>query len=195
MPYTNCEIDGGRTVGCKESLGGVKEVYIGNYVDMPNQPDWLAASNDVVTSISTTESPVVGQTFYKFELRPELSSLVVNYMADAASGTTFFEQVLSCTFQLLDSTDVADIRNLCQGRPNIWVLDNNGNTFLLGAEYGCNVTGGNIQTGVAFSDMSGYTIDFTAREQNPIWFGNPSSGLGATNYPLDNIANAVVSAA
>ena len=180
MPYTNCEIDGGRTVGCKESLGGVKAVYIGNFVDIPAGTGFVDTA-DVVSVIAS-------QTFYKFELRPELSSLVVNYMADAASGTTFFEQVLSCTFQLLDSTDVADIRNLCQARPNIWVEDNNLNVFLIGAEYGCNVTGGNIQTGVAFSDLSGYTIDFTAREQNPVYF---AAGVTAA-APLGGVTGATV---
>tara|TARA_R110002167_G_scaffold73033_2_gene204934 strand:- start:3658 stop:4206 length:549 start_codon:yes stop_codon:yes gene_type:complete len=182
MPYTNCEIDGGRTVGCKESLGGVKAVYIGNFEDIPAGAAFAQAA-DVVTAVET-------QTFYKFELRPELSSLVVNYNSDAASGTTFFEQVLSCTFQLLDSTDVADIRNLCQGRPNIWVEDNNLNVFLIGAEYGCNVTGGNIQTGVAFSDMSGYTIDFTAREQNPVYFASAPTAADA----LAGVTGATVAA-
>lgn len=187
MPYTSCEIDGGRTVGCKESLGGVKAVYISkSYTDMPADVDWTATS-DLVTKATDAATPL---TFYKFELRPELSSLVVNYMADAASGTTFFEQVLSCTFQLLASTDVVDIRHLCQGRPNIWVEDNNLNVFLIGAEYGCNVTGGNIQTGVAFSDMSGYTIDFTAREENPIYF---ASGVTAA-APLGGVAGITVSA-
>ena len=156
MPYSNCEIDGGRTVGCKESLGGVKAVYIGNFVDIPAGTGFVDTA-DVV-------SVIAAQTFYKFE------------------------QVLSCTFQLLDSTDVADIRNLCQARPNIWVEDNNLNVFLIGAEYGCNVTGGNIQTGAAFSDMSGYTIDFTAREQNPIYF---AAGVTAA-APLGGVSGATV---
>ena len=165
-------------MGCKESLGGVKAVYISKtYTDLPADPDW-AASNDLVTKISSSSID-----YYKFELRPELSSLVVNYMSDAASGTTFFEQVLSCTFQLLAATDVADIRTLCQGRPNIWVEDNNLNVFLIGAAYGCNVTGGNIQTGVAYGDMSGYTIDFTAREENPVYF---ASGVTAAD-PLGGV--------
>ena len=165
-----CEIDSGRAVGCKSSLGGIKTIYIGGaFEDMPSQTDWaFTADSHFVTAIKT-------KAFYTFEVRPELSSLVVNYMADAASGTSFFEQVLSCTFQLLDQTDIQDIMDLCQGRPNIWVEDNNLNVMLLGAEYGMNVTGGNIQTGTAYSDMSGYTIDFTGREQTPVWFANAPS--------------------
>lgn len=182
-----CVIDSGRIVDCKDSLGGIKAIYIGNYKDMVTQTAWAAASADTVTAIES-------QTFFEFELRPELSSLVVNYMADPASGTTFFEQVLSVTFQKLDATDIADIRELCQGRPNIWVLDNNLKCWLLGAEFGCNVTGGNLQTGTTYAEMSGYTMDFTAREVNPIWLAT-AGVVGVANYPLDNVTDATVTPA
>ena len=191
MALADCEISAGRIVDCKDSLGGIKTIYIGNYVDLVSGSEWLAATADTVTQIGVSSGTAI--TYYEFELRPELSSLVVNYMADPASGTTFFEQVLSCTFQKLEATDIADIRELCQGRPNIWVLDNNQKCWLLGAEFGCNVTGGNIQTGVAYSDLNGFTVDFTAREQNPIWLATPGV-VGTANYPLDNVTNATVTA-
>lgn len=183
-----CDISGGRIVDCKDSVGGIKAVYIGNYKDMVSQTAWAAATNDTVTAIDT-------QTFYEFELRPELSSLTVNYNADPNSGTTFFEQQLSLTFQKLDATDIADIRALCQGRPNIWVLDNNDNAWLIGAEHGCNVTGGSIQTGTAFGDLTGFTLDFTAKESNPIWIASASAGAGTANYPLDTVTGATVTVA
>lgn len=183
-----CDISGGRIVDCKDSVGGIKAVYIGNYEDMVSDTAWTAATNDTVTAIGT-------QTFYEFELRPELSSLTVNYNSDPNSGTTFFEQQLSLTFQKLDATDIADIRTLCQGRPNIWVLDNNDNAWLIGAEHGCNVTGGSIQTGTAFGDLTGFTLDFTAKESNPIWIASASAGAGTTNYPLDNVTGATVTEA
>jgi hypothetical protein len=187
---SNCDISSGRLVDCKDSLGGIKAVYIGNYEDMLVQAGWVVAA-DIVTAIATA-----GQTFFEFELRPELSSMTVNYMADAASGTTFFEQTCSLTFQKLESTDIADIRELCEGRPNIWILDRNDNVWLLGAENGCHVTGGSIVTGVGYADMNGYTIDFTAREQNPLFMGSAPGGTpSAANWPLDNVTNAVVTVA
>jgi len=188
-----CDITAGRNVDCKDSLGGIKSVYIGNYVDMLNTPAWLAAG-DTVSSIGDDSGPVT-QNFFQFLLRPELSSMTINFMSDAASGTTFFEQTLSCTFQKLEAVDISELRLLCEGRPNIWVLDGNNKTWLLGAEHGCNVTGGSIVTGVAYGDMNGFTIDFTAKEQNPVWMGTLTTGLGTANYPLDNIDNATVTVA
>ena len=182
-----CTISGGRIVDCKDSVGGIKAVYIGNYIDMVSNTTW-AESGDVVSAISA-------QDFYEFEVRPETSSLTVNYQSDPNAGTTFFEQVLSVTFQKLDATDIADLRALCQGRPNIWVLDNNDNAWLIGAEHGCNVSGGSLTTGTAFGDMSGFTMDFTGKESNPIWIATPSAGAGTTNFPLDNVTGAAVTTA
>lgn len=176
-----CDLANGRVVDCKSSIGGISTVYIGNYQDMVNNATWTAATNDTVTAI-------VAQDFYSFAVRPETSSLTVNYQSDPASGTTYFEQALSLTFQLLDSTDIADIRNLCQGRPNIWVLDNMDNCWLIGAEFGCNVTGGTLVTGQAFGDMSGFTIDFSGRESNPIWIASP----GAVGTPLSAVTGATI---
>lgn len=166
-----CDLSSGRVVDCKDSVGGIKTVYIGNYADMPAGSAWAAASNDTVTAIEA-------QTFYQFDVRPETSSLTVSFQSDPANGTTFFEQSLSVTFQKLDATDIADIKVMCQGRPNIWVLDNNDNVFLLGAVHGCNVQGGSLVSGQGFGDLSGYTIDFVGREANPVFYAAaPLSGV------------------
>ena len=181
-----CTLANGRIVDCADSVGGINRILISaEYKEMTTNAAFVVA-NDTISAIGA-------QVFYTFELRPELSSLTVNYQADKASGTTFFEQVLSCTFQNLDVTDIIDIKALCQGRPNIWVLDNMNKCWLIGAKYGCNVSGGNLQTGTAFGDMNGFTIDFTAREENPIFLATASiAGVAGVNYPLDAVTNATV---
>lgn len=176
-----CEISSGRIVDCKDQIGGISRVFIGNYADMINNATWLAATNDTVTVIAA-------QTFYQFDVRPETSSMTITYASDPANGTTFFEQALSLTFQRLDATDIADIRALCQGRPNIWVEDNNSNVWLLGAEFGCNVTGGNLVTGTSFADLTGYTIDFSGREANPVWI----AAAGTVADPFGNVTGVTV---
>ena len=179
-----CDISSGRIVDCKDQIGGISRVFIGNYADMINNATWAADTNDTVTAIAA-------QTFYQFDVRPETSSMTVTYASDPANGTTFFEQALSLTFQKLDATDIADIRALCQGRPNVWVMDNNDNIWLLGAEFGCNVTGGNLVTGASFSDLTGYTIDFSGRESNPVWIATADTTVG--DY-LSGVSGVTVSA-
>ena len=87
-----CDISSGRIVDCKDQIGGISRVFIGNYADMINNATWAADTNDTVTAIAA-------QDFYQFDVRPETSSMTVTYASDPANGTTFFEQALSLTFQ------------------------------------------------------------------------------------------------
>ena len=159
-----CTLSSGRIVDCKESVGGIQKVFFSNYVNYLAQTGFQETGD--VVSVATTDTAI---DVYEFDVRPETSSLTVTYQSDPANGTTFFEQSLSLTFQKFDSTDIGDIRSICQGRPNVWVLDNNLNLFLIGAVYGCNVQGGNLVTGQGFGDLNGYTIDLVGREQNPVY--------------------------
>mgnify|MGYP003136318606 CR=1 FL=1 len=169
-----CDLSSGRIVGCKDAIGGIVRVYMGNFKDMVNNSTFTASASNVVSAIE-------GQTFYVFDVRPETSSLTVNFQANAANGTTFFEQNLSLVFQKLDATDLADIRILCQGRPNIWVetqeKDSNGVpvVYLVGAEFGMNVTGGNATTGTAMGDMNGYTIELQGKEREVMYEATPGT--------------------
>ena len=47
-----CDISSGRIVDCKDQVGGISRVYIGNYADMINNATWTAATNDTVTAIA-----------------------------------------------------------------------------------------------------------------------------------------------
>lgn len=178
-----CDLSSGRTVGCKDGVGGIISVFIGNYQDMINNSTF-ADTAGVVTAIAA-------ETFYQFDVRPETSSLTINLQANPTNGTTFFEQNLSLVFQKLDSTDIADIRILCQGRPNIWVQTQDGAIMLLGAEFGMNVTGGSVQSGTAMGDLTGYSIELQGKEKE-VYYQATAPTVGDANYPLDNVTGAVV---
>ena len=70
---------------------------------------------------------------------------------------------------------------MAYARPHVIVEDNNGNKFLMGLEYGAEVTGGTIATGAAMGDMSGYTLTFTAQEKIPANFVDATITASATN--------------
>jgi hypothetical protein len=181
-----CDLSSGRVVGCKDGIGGIVRVYIGNYADILAGAAY-AESNGVVTAIEA-------QDFYQFDVRAETSSMTCNFQANAVNGTTFFEQNLSLVFQKLDSTDIADIRVLCQGRPNIWVQTADEKTagvphvYLLGAEYGMNVTGGTVVSGTAMGDMSGYTIELQGKERDVFL----QAGDGTNTLPLSGVTGVSV---
>jgi len=168
-----CTIDTGRTLPCRDSVGGLKNVYFINY----------SASVTISTASATDDSVAADaawsdeDTTYKYELKGT-SSLTTNIQASRENGTVAFEQVLELTLPKLSADDNYQIKLLAWGRPRIVVEDYNGNFFLVGREHGADVTGGTIVTGAAMGDLSGYTLSFTAMETTP-----PNSVTGTFPTP------------
>tara|TARA_E500000318_G_C3557638_1_gene211874 strand:- start:967 stop:1542 length:576 start_codon:yes stop_codon:yes gene_type:complete len=163
-----CTIGSGRTEPCKDVVGGLKNVYIinfeaSNYSVTENSTD--TAANMSVPRIAEVGSASNVQA-YRFQLKGN-SSYTENLQASRENGTLAFEQVLELQLKKLTKESHKEIKALSFGRPHIIVEDYNGNLFLAGREHGMEVTGGTIATGTAMTDMSGYTLTFTAMERKP----------------------------
>tara|TARA_X000001382_G_scaffold99047_1_gene73476 strand:- start:2584 stop:3108 length:525 start_codon:yes stop_codon:yes gene_type:complete len=153
-----CDITDGRVLPCKDTVGGLKNVYFINY---DTTHTFTEAADDTVA-----HSAFTGITAYQYALKGT-SSLTQNITSSRENGTTFFEQVLELTLPKLSSADNKEIKLLAFGRPRIVIEDYNGNYFLVGREHGSDVTGGTIVTGAAMGDLSGYTLTFTGMEKKP----------------------------
>jgi hypothetical protein len=164
-------ITAGKDLPCKDSVGGLKNVYFAQYgIDIAKSSDDSVASSEFT-----------GSTFYQYELKGN-SSLTQNIQTSRENGTTAFEQVLELTLPKLSAADNQAIKLLAFGRPHIVVEDYNGNFFVVGREHGADVTGGTIVTGAAMGDLSGYTLTFTAMERTP---ANVIPGTVGTDSFLD----------
>ena len=160
----SCDISNGRLEPCKDSVGGINAVYFVNYGD-------ITSIDYDVTDVDVIETVQGSPNAYKFDVRGN-STYTENIQSSRENGTTAFEQVLELTLKKLTKEDHNAIKLLSFGRPNILIEDNNGNSFLAGAEYGVDVTGGTVVTGGAMGDMSGYTLSFTGMEKAPANFIN-----------------------
>lgn len=163
----------GRIEPCKDSVGGIKNIYFVNYGDLT--PVYDATDTDVIDSIGS------GVSAYKYEVRSTASTFTQNIQSSRDAGTTAFEQVLEVTLKKLSIDDHKELKLLSYSRPHVVVEDNNGNLFLSGLEYGMDVTGGTIVTGGAMADLSGYTLTLTGMEKVPANFlGGTMSAVGFT---------------
>ena len=194
---SNCALTSGRIVDCKDQIGGLKTIFfcadyssnIGQHMTV-NGTDPLQIDTAGFTGWTAFGTPTGStMTLYKYDLRPNLSSMTVNFNADAATGTTFFTQTLSLTLQKIDAATSNQIKLLCYNRVQIFVQDTNDNVFLLGVDNGCDVSGGTIVSGAAKGDLTGYTIEFTAEEKEPIYNIKKTLGSG-TDYPFDQLGDA-----
>jgi len=191
MPL-NCGTLAGRSIECADVVGGLKAVYFADsFMDLTTIAT-ATESTGVMEDLHADDGSESGTyQVYKYELRPELSSMTINIQADTNNGTVFYEQTLSLMFHKLKAVDSNKIVELAKGRLNAYVLDNNDQVYVLGAENGLDISGGNLTTGTSFGDMNGFQLDFSGRELYPVWFLPEPSDPTATAFPFDN-ANTMV---
>ena len=186
-----CDLTRGRLIDCKDSIGGLKHIYMSTAY--ANNIEAVATiSSGKMTSAgfanwSSASTSVV--TVFKYDLIPNLSSMTVNIQSDNATGTAFFNQTLSVTLQKIDVATNNELKLMSYSRTQIFVQDQNDNVFLLGMNNGCYVTGGTIVTGAAMGDMNGYTIEWGAEEKDPIIQLPASAGVATAKYPFDGLTD------
>ena len=186
-----CDITRGRLIDCKDSIGGLKAIYI-----------CKSYNNNIsaVANINTTEMTEAGfatwsgasggaTTVFKYDLVPNLSSMTVNVQSDNANGTTFFNQTLSITLQKIDHDMTNELRLIAYSRAQIFVQDENDNVFLLGLDGGCHVTGGTVVTGAAKGDLTGYTIEWAAEEKNALIQIPAAVSAADAKFPFDGLSD------
>lgn len=173
-----CDLTAGRTVKCKDVVGGLDAVYFINYDEITGYT-YDATNTDVIETITG------GGTInaYKYELKGN-SSFEQTITSDRNNGTTFYSQVLNLTFTKQTLADHKEIKLLAQGRPRVVVKDHNDNYFVCGLDWGADVTGGTIVTGAAMGDLSGYTLVLTAEEKLPANFMEATDDAGLATAGL-----------
>ena len=175
----SCNLSAGRAVPCKDVVGGIQKVFFVDFGGLGN----ITYTADEITDADGTFSA------YEYDLKGG-SSLEQTITSSRESGTTFFEQVLTLNLTKLSKEDNVQIKLLAYGRPQVAVVDNNGNAFLMGVEHGAEVTGGTVATGTAMGDLSGYTLTLTAQEKLPANFisgatlANPFVGLSSATETI-----------
>jgi len=189
-----CNLTLGRLVDCKDSIGGLRTLYI-----LPNFCSNIEASATIadleMTDADFQDWDTFGtptsskQTLLVYDLRPDLSSMTVNFTSDPATGTTFFNQTLSVTLQKINHDTTNQLKLAAYNRSQIFVRDSMDNIFLLGMNGGLNITGGTMVTGAAKGDLSGYTLEFSADEKLPPIQITPTLGASTADYPWDQLSD------
>lgn len=150
----------GRGVGCKDALGGIKRIYVAEWID--------GIWEDIASGEVSGSTAAI--TFFTYDMTRGSGSLNQTITSDLAAGTVFFDQVCSVTFNKAAASDITEISNLVKGRMAVLVEDNNGNWFVMGHQNGVEVSGGTAQTGTAAGDQNGFTIEFSAQDVAPAPF-------------------------
>lgn len=158
-----CDITSGFTLGCRDNVGGIKNIYI------------LSGSVSTVTAADGAISDLDGSgVFYKFELPRNVGDFTETPTPSLENGTVFYSQVVNAAFHKLQASIRNQVKVLAQN-PALKIVvetengtdDNSGQFFYIGENRGATLTGGSGTTGTAFGDANQYALTFEATEPYP----------------------------
>ncbi len=183
-----CAITLGRIEPCKDSLGGLRNIYFINEDITPSYiyKETSPGSGSYVADTDFNESiDYVNfvQYLYKFELKSNENVYDQEIVSSRENGTTFFRQTLTIKLKKQDIATHNAVKTLAYAKPRILVENNEGQFFLVGLLRGCDVTAGSINNGGALGDFSGYSLTFQAEELLPSQF--VTLGTSAFYYDID----------
>lgn len=153
----SCVLTNGYTLGCRDNIGGIQEVYIGEY-NADALVYSLTASNVIDAFAGATVS------FYTFEQEIETGSYTENGVFSTENGTAFYEQTLSITLHKLDAALRNQILLLGQGKWRIIIKDQRGVYHLMGFQNPIRVSASTPGLGKAYGDLNGAVITFMGKE-------------------------------
>lgn len=138
-----------RLKGCKDSIGGVSEVYIFNYIKYPK-------SQIVVDGVNLTSFPLTN--IYQFEFNNE-----PNFTNDSSEdeGGKFYNESLNLEFVGYFNSSII---TLLKSDLRCIIKDRNGNYRLLGAYNGLICERLNYTTGDAKNTFKGIRFSLEGRE-------------------------------
>ena len=161
-----CELISGREDICNSNIGGLKNVYLFNYVNYRNYQ--IEVENSVLISYPLT--PV-----YQYELRADANTF--NTVLDDADDGVSYNQSANLTLKKLQF-NAQEINHLLNKRIGCIVESRLGYYQIMGLYNGVTVKSVKSNSGGGYTDISGYVISLTAKEKNAPFFIENLSDAG-----------------
>jgi hypothetical protein len=158
----SCFITSGEELGCSDSIGGIKKVYIvGGGGEVTGYT--YNAAGAITGATSTT-----GTTLYGFELKRGVSSLTQTLNKSYENGTVFFTQELTISLYKYDTAKRDKLKVLSQNDTlQIIAIDQNDTQYLLGQTNFSFLSAGDATSGQSLGDKNGFSMTFQAQEAEP----------------------------
>jgi hypothetical protein len=188
-----CAITSARGIDCRDAIGGLKAIYFcSSYCSDILKEATVTASSYTITTAGFANWDIVSGTVtvFKYDLVTDLSNFTSAVEADKATGSVMWNQTLNVVLQKVVAADLYQLGLISKNRAQIFVQDSNDNVYLMGINDGCYLTGGDsIATGTNRSDMNGLTLNFTAKEQAPLYILPATAGVATAKYPFDGLTD------
>ena len=150
----SCSLTSGFALDCKDSVGGVKAIHLINF----------AATGFTVSGGEVTATTIASGNVYTYEMPKGVGSMTTTTNVSQENGTVFNQTDVVARLRKLATTKRNELKLLAQNRVFCVVEDNNANYWLVGREYGCDITAMTQETGTAMGDNYGYNFTLSAIE-------------------------------
>jgi hypothetical protein len=152
----SCALTAGYTLACKDSVGGIKKIYLDNFSDVSYGSE---TDGDIATATGG---------FFEFELPMNTAQFTETVTSSIENGTTFYQTELTIVLPKLTASLRNELKLMAQAKLALIAVDRNGTQWILGLENGVYLTTGTSATGTAMGDLNGMTLTFTSMEKSPI---------------------------
>lgn len=157
----SCAITGLPTNGCKEGIGGIAEIAIGNWSDF--------SAGVVIDGTTKVITELPEATIYRISVLRNLGGYVENV---ANETNLIFTQTVSVSIFGLSPSTRLQVENMCRGAVVVFVrtkTQTKANQWLMcGLAAGMTVAG-TFGSGSAAADLNGYALTFTSEEESPAY--------------------------
>lgn len=165
MSAQGCDITKGiKGASCKNSVAGLKALYIANYDDYDFEVTESLDGGDVID-----EFPITLTEVFHFPLKNTGNDFQEESESSRDNGTTVWNQTLNFIINRPEAAKQFQIKNLVWGRPIIFVEDNSGEIFIMGREYGTEVNATTMIEG-ELAGARNYQMVAEAMEREPILY-------------------------
>ena len=167
-----CALTVGRSVDCRNSMGGIEQVLISNFSNVTA----FTESAGVITALTQTTAT----NFFIYELEKENGSLVETHTGSLENGSNFYDSVLEFNTMNISAAQNEEMNLLDQAQLFIIVKDNNGIYWSMGASRAADKLGGTVVSGASYGDMNGQSYTFSAKEPTRMFQVDAATVSGLT---------------
>lgn len=172
-----CELTAGFELDCRDTWGGVKEVFLQQW------EDFLTGVVYDGTTGMIEDLPTA--TLFRIQCKKNTASMVSTPNANENGSVTYTTTV---TFQLDEINNALrkEFELWGKNRLAVFVRTANDRILMCGREYGLMLTGGDFTTGTALGDFNGVNVVLSGEETSV-----PREVEAYTTNPFDNAAFAI----
>lgn len=154
-----CALTQGYSLDCKDSAGGVKNVWIANFSNVSG----VTAADGVISAINKANNG----RFWKYEQYRGTAEAFEDITGSPENGTVFYAQTVNLAMRKMQASIRNEIKLLAAALTVMVVQDKNDKYWYYGESHGMDLNTGKISTGKALGDKNGYDLTFTGEEPSP----------------------------